>query len=75
MDREDRKFLAVLACVVVGVFLLIGAIISPFVYMEGVATSNWLKQTRGVNIPWYEAALLDVKINDVDASVDVTEPR
>jgi hypothetical protein len=59
---------------VVGVVILAGVmcatpIIAPILYFEGTAKSNWLKQTRGVDIPWYSAMWLDVQINDVGAEV------
>lgn len=56
------------ACVAV---ILIGLIITitPFVYLSGKANSNWLMQTQQIEIPWYEAAFLEVQINDVDATI------
>ena len=53
-----------LACVV-----LIALLITPIAYFDGSAKSDWLKQTRGVDIPWYRATWLNVQINEVDAEV------
>ncbi len=51
------------------VALLIGCIITPIAWFDGHAKSAWLKQTRGIDIPWTQATFLDVKINDTDANV------
>lgn len=41
------------------------------VYMEGRAKSNWLKQTKGVDIPWYEAAFLKDVTGNQDLNLNI----
>lgn len=50
-------------------FLVIAAVVVPLMYFDGMAKSAWLKQSRGMDIPWHQACFLDVKINEVDASI------
>lgn len=37
-------------------------IISPVVYLCGRANADYLKQTQNIDLPWYRAAFLDVKV-------------
>lgn len=74
MKMDDiREALTFLACLLTGIFIIFASIFTPLIYLTGTANSRWLKETRGLDIPWHEAAFLDLKINDVEANVDIKE--
>lgn len=47
--------------------LLLGLIC--IAWLDGHAKSAYLRQVKGVNIPWYQATWLNVTINDVNAEL------
>jgi hypothetical protein len=53
------------------VFLFLGLSLHSRIYLEGSAKSDWLKQERNVDIPWYRAVFLDVEINDSDNNIKI----
>lgn len=58
--------------VIVGVFLacaiLLLLIALPITYLEGEAKAEWIRQNKGIELPWHKAAFLDVEINDVNVT-------
>ena len=40
-------------------------------YWTGKAKSNWLKQTRGLDIPWYEAVFLEDVTGNQDLNLNI----
>jgi len=46
------------------VFIVFGSITSMFVlaYLDGLATANYIKLVEGIDIPWWQAAFLDIEI-------------
>lgn len=67
MDKSEKVFLSML----LGFFLSLAGVTGLCFYMDGQAKSHFLKQTRSLEIPWYEAAFLEVDVNSVDADVRV----
>lgn len=65
-DKDDVKFFATMF---VGVALLLAVIIFPIAWFDGNAKAAYLKQTQGIEIPWYQATWLEVSINNVNAKV------
>lgn len=65
-DKDDVKFFATMF---VGVTLLVAVIITPIAWFDGHAKAAYLKQTQGIEIPWYQATWLEVSINNVNAKV------
>jgi hypothetical protein len=51
-------------------------ICSPFAILEGLAKAKYLKETKGLEFAWYEAAFLDIDIkmseNDVDLNTNLS---
>lgn len=39
-------------------------IIGPVVYFDGRSNARILKETRGIELPWYDAVGLDVSLDD-----------
>jgi hypothetical protein len=62
MDKELIGFLAF-------IFLIVVFIGLPITYLEGSAKSEYLKQAKNINLPWYQAAYLQIDINQTDANV------
>ena len=60
------------------VFILFAAILCfvsvPFgLYFEGKAKSNWLKQTKNLDIPWHEAVFLKDVTRNQDINLNVKQ--
>ena len=53
-----------------GVAILLAVLLTPVVWLDGHAKSEYLRQTQGLEIPWYQAAWLNVDINSVNLKVD-----
>lgn len=63
--NELKDLLVIVAIVfVVSIF-----VVFPFAWFDGHAKARWIKETKGVDVPWYEATFLSVEINTVDAEV------
>jgi len=62
--------LAVSVIVFVAIFAL-ALLLAPVAYLDGSAKSAWLEQTRGIEIPWYQATWLSVDINSHDGSLNI----
>lgn len=56
--------------VVVLLLILILGLGVPVAYLEGSAKAQWLEETRGIELPWYRAAFLDVDIGDHQIDLD-----
>jgi hypothetical protein len=69
MDRDDFRFGLFMVGFIAAIFVVIGLIVSPLAYFDGQAKSRWIKETKGIDIPWYEATFLVVEINSVDAEI------
>lgn len=68
-ERGDIKDMAALALFCAIIVIAVTAIALPLAWFDGHAKSNWLSQTRGVEIPWYEATFLDVNVQDNNVSL------
>jgi len=66
-----REALLPIVCFALLALLLCATVITPIMYLEGSAKSEWIAQTRGVELPWYRAAWLDVNIQDVDGELSM----
>ena len=64
-----KEELAIIGIVAAFLAVAVSLIITPIAYFDGSAKSDWLKQTRGIEIPWYRATWLEVNISDIDANV------
>lgn len=64
-----KQLILIIGSIMLACVVCMAILISPIAYFDGSAKSDWLKQTRGVDIPWYRATWLNVQINDVDAAV------
>jgi hypothetical protein len=61
------KDLIQLMCFLGAIFVLI---LLPIAWFDGNAKSVYLKQVKGIEIPWHQATFLTVQINTVDATVE-----
>jgi Na+/proline symporter len=66
MIKDFCQFLVAIAVFFVAMFFVLFATVG---YYDGSAKSAYLKQTRNLDIPWYQATFLHVSINSVDAEV------
>lgn len=69
MCKDDVQLLWILVGGLVITFAILAAVILPLVYLDGSAKSRWIKETRGIDMPWYEAMALHVEINSIDAEI------
>lgn len=51
----------------VGLVVFIFVVTFPSFYLEGSAKAAYLKRTQGIELPWYQAAYIDM--NRLDATV------
>lgn len=65
-EIDDLKFFAALCGIIA---LLVAVIILPLAWFEGHAKSAYIKQTQGIELPWYQSAWLQVSVNNVNAKV------
>ena len=66
---EVFKFLCSVFGMTIVIVVFVGLLVSPLAYLDGRAKSRWIKETRGIDIPWYEAMILKVHVNSIDADV------
>lgn len=69
MDRELYMFIKFMVSLLALSITIILLLCSPFLYLEGAAKSEWFKQTRNIDIPWYKAAFLNVNTQDINANI------
>ena len=52
---------------------MLAVLLSGLCYIDGNAKANWIKQTKGVEMPWWEAMCFDIEINSTDAEVKLSQ--
>ena len=57
--------------IIIAAMLVTSATAAVSFYGTGKARSNWLKQTRGLDIPWYEAAFLEDVTGNQDLNLNI----
>ena len=62
LSEETRMLLGGIALIII----VVSALLTPILYLEGSAKSAYLKEYKDINIPWYRAAFLHVQIHDID---------
>ena len=55
---------------VIGILLIGASIAIPMAYFEGSAKSNYLKEYRGIEMPWYQSVFMSVEINDAKIKIE-----
>ncbi len=66
MIKELFQFFAALAAFFVVMFFVAFFTVGVF---DGGAKSAYLKRTKGIDIPWYQATFLTIKITDNDVNI------
>lgn len=66
------KLLFGLFALLAALALVLLVLVTPFLWLDGSAKAAYLKQAQGIDLPWYQAAFLTVRVNDVNLK---TEPR
>ena len=61
----------ILVAVCASILILFASIITPLVYLKGSAKSKWLKITRNVDMPWYQANFIDIKYSDIEGNFKI----
>ena len=51
------------------IMIIICFISIPFLWLEGNAKSDYLKQSQGISLPWYKACFLEVNASGVSATI------
>ena len=62
-----KELLGLLGAGLVIIICFFTFVLLPVAWFDGHAKSSWIKQTRGVDIPWHQATWLSVEINSADA--------
>jgi hypothetical protein len=63
--NDSKLFLLIAFPILAGFGLLIGSM----TYLEGAAKADWIRHTRGIELPWYRAVFLRVEVTTIDAQV------
>jgi len=66
MHKDD---LIDLALIVGASILVLFLVFAPMIYASGSANSRLLKDLRGIELPWYQAAWVNVTITDSDVKL------
>jgi len=56
--RDFMEFILCCVFIFAGIMLFIFTLSLPIVYMEGSAKSEYLKESKNIDISWYRAAFL-----------------
>ncbi len=65
------KFITAFVLVYIfAVLIMVSLVLFPFALLEGQAKSEYIKQTSGVEMPWYQACWIEVEINDAKLKVE-----
>lgn len=68
--RDYLEFVLFVSAVVILIIGLLLGMFLPIAYLEGSAKAQWLEETRGIELPWYQAAFLDFEIGDHQIDLD-----
>ena len=63
---NDLKLFLIIAFTVLAGF---GLFVGSMTYLEGAAKADWIRHTRGIELPWYRAVFLRVEVTTLDAQV------
>lgn len=63
-----EAFFTIIGCWL-AVMAALAIVFLPMMYFDGTAKAEYLKRTRGMDMPWYRATFLTVHVNDVEAEV------
>lgn len=55
------------------VIVFVGFILFPLSWLDGHAKSAYIKQTQNIEIPWYQATWLEVDINNVNGTLEISK--
>jgi hypothetical protein len=61
----------IITMIVLAITIMILAISAPIAYMDGIGKAAWLKETKGMDLKWYEAAGVPLKIYDGEGEVSI----
>jgi steroid 5-alpha reductase family enzyme len=62
-DFIEECFIPMVFMVLV-VIALVVVITLPIMWFDGHAKSRWIKQTKNIDIVWYEATFIDLSVTD-----------
>lgn len=51
------------------IILIICFVSIPFLWLDGSAKSDYLKQSQGINLPWHKACFLEVNASGIGATI------
>lgn len=51
------------------IMLIICFVSIPFLWFDGNAKADYLKQSQGINLPWYKACFLEVNTSGISATI------
>lgn len=71
--KEVFSLLGTVALMALGAMVLMFVFVLPFAYLEGRAKARVIKEVRGLELPWYEATFIDVRMDAVDGRVELSE--
>jgi hypothetical protein len=71
-DMKDIfKLLAALGLGSIMIILMMFITVTPFIMLDGFAKAKYLKETKGIELTWYEAGFLNIDIKMSESDMDV----
>ena len=56
--HDFQEFIVFMTLGILALFFVLGVFITPIMYLDGTAKSEWLLKEQGIESPWYRAAFL-----------------
>lgn len=69
MRQDIKEFFLIISMAVIAMLILIVSITLPVAYFDGRAKSTYLKEYRGIEMPWYQSTFMSVEINDAKVMI------
>lgn len=66
VDWDEVKLIG---AVILAIVALMFSTVLPLAYLEGKAKAAYIKQVQGIDLTWYQAAWIDVEINNATVNL------
>ena len=73
MRRYLTDVLEVIMITVMIVVVIVMLVVLPMLYLCGRANADVLRNQHGIDMPWYRAAFITVRVDTVKADIDRKE--
>jgi hypothetical protein len=45
-------------------------VLFPLAWFDGHAKAAWIKRTKGIDVPWYQATFIEIQVNDANVRLE-----